>query len=82
VVETLLDDESAEPRLEERLDETARQRERRITALFHRWGALSNSEIRELRRLWDERVRRAKARRIDAHRRGRALSDEEPLDAA
>lgn len=62
---TLLEGDPARPRLEERLDETARQRERRITALFRRWGALSNGEVRELRRLWDERLRRAKARRMD-----------------
>jgi hypothetical protein len=45
-------------RLEARLD----QRERRITALFRRWPALSSSELGELRRLWDERLRRAKHR--------------------
>jgi hypothetical protein len=45
-------------RIEERLDE----REQRITALFRRWPGLDSRESRELRRLWDERIRRAKTR--------------------
>jgi hypothetical protein len=45
-------------RIEARLDE----RERRITALFRRWPGLDNREVTELRRLWDERIRRARHR--------------------
>jgi hypothetical protein len=44
---------------EARLDAPARE-ERRITALFRRWPALDDREARELRRLWDERMHRAK----------------------
>ena len=36
--------------------------ERRITVLFRRWPALNNREGGELRRLWDERIRRTKQR--------------------
>jgi hypothetical protein len=45
-------------RIEARLDE----REQRITALFRRWPGLDNREVTELRRLWDERIRRARHR--------------------
>jgi hypothetical protein len=45
-------------RIEARLDE----REQRITALFRRWPRLENGELTELRRLWDERIRRARHR--------------------
>jgi hypothetical protein len=31
--------------------------DRRLTRLFHRWGNLDRREMRELRRLHDERVR-------------------------
>jgi hypothetical protein len=33
-----------------------------MTALFRRFPALSDGEARELRKLWDERIRRAKQR--------------------
>jgi hypothetical protein len=45
-------------RIEARLD----PRERRITALFRRWPALDRGEESELRRLWDDRIRRARHR--------------------
>jgi hypothetical protein len=45
-------------RAEERLDPA--RREARLTSLFRRWPALADEEQRELRRLWDERVRQAK----------------------
>jgi hypothetical protein len=45
-------------RIEARLDE----REQRITALFRRWPGLDKREVTELRRLWDERIRRARHR--------------------
>jgi hypothetical protein len=44
---------------EARHDVPARE-EKRITALFRRWPALDDREARELRRLWDERMHRAK----------------------
>ena len=45
--------------MEARLD----PRERRITALFRRWPGLDSSEQSELKRLWDDRIRRAKRAR-------------------
>jgi hypothetical protein len=33
-----------------------------MTALFRRFPALSAGEARELRKLWDERIRRARQR--------------------
>jgi hypothetical protein len=53
------DSDSSPGHSEERLG-AAGEKERRMTALFRRWPALSNREGRELRRLWDERIRRAK----------------------
>jgi hypothetical protein len=46
---------------EERLG-AAGEEERRMTALFRGWPALSSREGRELRRLWNERIRAAKQR--------------------
>lgn len=46
---------------EERLV-AAREKERRMTALFRRWPALDSREVRELKRLWNERIRRARQR--------------------
>ena len=51
----------SEDRIDERPDPTA-ERERRIARPFRRWPALSEFEDRELRRLWRERIARAKAR--------------------
>jgi hypothetical protein len=58
-VETTPARESSNPGGGERLDAPARE-EKRITALFRRWPALDDREARELRRLWDERMHRAK----------------------
>jgi hypothetical protein len=61
VLETLPTGDPRKGRFEERLDRAAR--EDRMTRLFRRWPALNRNELRELRRLWDERVRKAKQRR-------------------
>jgi hypothetical protein len=51
----------------ERLDEARAQHDERTSALFRRWPRLSNGELAELRRLWNERLRLA--RHFGAHRR-------------
>jgi hypothetical protein len=42
------------------LEEARKERDERLTPLFRRWPALSQFELRELRRLYDERIRIAK----------------------
>lgn len=42
------------------LEEARTERDNRLTPLFRRWPALSQLELRELRRLYDERIRIAK----------------------
>jgi hypothetical protein len=37
--------------------------EERIASLFRRWPAIDDQEARDLRRLWDERIRQAKQAR-------------------
>jgi hypothetical protein len=44
----------------ERLLEARKERDDRLTPLFRRWPALSQLELRELRRLYEERIRIAK----------------------
>jgi hypothetical protein len=46
--------------VEERLPATAHEREHRMTELFRRWPSLDASELRELRRIWNERIRDTK----------------------
>jgi hypothetical protein len=55
------DSDSSPGHSEERLV-AAEKKERRMTALFRRWPALDNGEVHELKRLWSERIRRAKKR--------------------
>jgi hypothetical protein len=45
-------------RSEERLEDASG--EERLASLFRRWPALADQELRELRRLWEARVERAK----------------------
>lgn len=42
------------------LEQARNERDERLTLLFRRWPALSQLELRELRRLYDERIRIAK----------------------
>jgi hypothetical protein len=44
----------------ESLEEARKERDDRLTPLFRRWPALSQLELHELRRLYDERIRIAK----------------------
>jgi hypothetical protein len=72
VIATLLAAHSSAGGREERHDAADRDPERRITVLFRRWPALSSGEMGELRRLWDERIRRSKRRRDETGSTGRA----------
>jgi hypothetical protein len=58
--ETFPDSDPTAGRTEERLERAASARERRLTSLFRRWGHLNAGEVREFRRLWDERIRFAR----------------------
>jgi hypothetical protein len=58
VIETLPDDVSAFDRAG--LRHASDARDERISALFRRWPALNKVELREIRRLHDERQRLAR----------------------
>jgi hypothetical protein len=52
----------------EALERETKARDRRLTRLFRRWPTLTQAELGELRRLYEERMRLAK---LDGSRRRR-----------
>jgi hypothetical protein len=66
VAETLPESDCSSGRVEGRLPATAHEREQRMTELFRRWPALDSNELRELRRIWNERIRDTKHHASDS----------------
>jgi hypothetical protein len=57
VIETVRDDDPSAGRPADRRETAS---EERVEVLFRRWPSLDESEFRELRELWGERLQRAK----------------------
>ena len=66
MAETLPESDRSSGRIEERPPATVHEREQRMTELFRRWPALDCDELRELRRIWNERIRDTKHHASDS----------------